>query len=245
MDYSKYRLDRREWCLCLGVSMGLAGVIAWLFYRSIYGMLCFPVVYVFYRKRYKREHLKERTMQLLTQFADAMQAVSSALLAGYSMEHAWQESQKEMEQLWGRDSYIGRELAGMNTVVAMNEPLEKVLGEFAKRSGCEDIESFAEIFTFAKRGGGDFARIIHTTVLKLTDKIEVEQEIATVLAGKRLEGRIMDGMPLFILAYLNLTSGDFLAALYGNLLGAAIMTGALAGYFAALRLSEHILDIHV
>lgn len=181
----------------------------------------------------------------LTQFADAMQAVSSALLAGYSMEHAWQESQKEMEQLWGRDSYIGRELAGMNTAVAMNEPLEKVLGEFAKRSGCEDIESFAEIFAFAKRGGGDFARIIRTTVLKLTDKIEVEQEIATVLAGKKLEGRIMNGMPLFILAYLNLTSGDFLAVLYGNPLGVVIMTGALAGYFAALRLSEHILDIHV
>ena len=184
-------------------------------------------------------------MQLLMQFADAMQAVSSALLAGYSMEHAWQESQKEMEQLWGRDSYMGRELAGMNAAVAMNEPLEKVLGEFAKRSGCEDIESFAEIFAFAKRGGGDFAGIIRTTVLKLTDKIEVEQEIATVLAGKKLEGRIMDGMPLFILAYLNLTSGDFLSVMYGNLNGSVIMTGALAGYFAALRLSEHILDIHV
>ena len=66
-----------------------------------------------------------------------------------------------------------------------------------------------------------------------------------MLAGKKLEGRIMNGMPLFILAYLNLTSGDFLAVLYGNLLGVVIMTGALAGYFAALRLSEYILDIHV
>lgn len=66
-----------------------------------------------------------------------------------------------------------------------------------------------------------------------------------MLAGKKLEGRIMNGMPLFILAYLNLTSGDFLAVLYGNPLGVVIMTGALAGYFAALRLSEHILDIHV
>ena len=52
-------------------------------------------------------------------------------------------------------------------------------------------------------------------------------------------------MPLFMLAYLNLTSGDFLDALYGNLFGMLVMSGALLGYFAALKLSEHILDIRV
>ena len=98
---------------------------------------------------------------------------------------------------------------------------------------------------FAKRSGGDFPGIIRSTVRKLTESMEVEQEIAAVLAGKKLEGKIMNGMPLFMLAYLNLTSGDFLDALYGNLFGMLVMSGALLGYFAALKLSEHILDIRV
>ena len=65
------------------------------------------------------------------------------------------------------------------------------------------------------------------------------------MAGKKLEGRIMNGMPLFILAYLKLTSGDFLELLYGNVLGVVVMTTALAAYAGAIRLSEKILDIRI
>ena len=76
-------------------------------------------------------------------------------------------------------------------------------------------------------------------------KIEVEREIDTVLAGKKLEGRIMNVMPLFILAYLNLTSKDYLQVLYKNPMGVVIMTIALGVYGMSLKLSEKILDIQV
>ena len=137
------------------------------------------------------------------------------------------------------------EFAKMNVAVRMNQPLEQELQDFADRSGCEDIESFAEVFSFAKRSGGDFVGIIQTAVLRISGKIEIEREIATAVAGKKLEGRIMNGMPLFILAYLNLTSGDFLELLYGNVLGVVVMTAALAAYAGAIRLSEKILDIRI
>lgn len=65
------------------------------------------------------------------------------------------------------------------------------------------------MFAFAKRSGGDFVHIMQTTVQKLAGRIEVEREVATVLAGKRLEGRIMEIMPLAILAYLQVASGEF------------------------------------
>ena len=52
-------------------------------------------------------------------------------------------------------------------------------------------------------------------------------------------------MPLGILAYLTFTSGDFLEVLYGNVLGIVIMSTALGIYLAAIKLSEHILDIQV
>ena len=108
-----------------------------------------------------------------------------------------------------------------------------------------DIESFAEVFSFAKRSGGDFVKIIRTTVQKLVGKIEVEREIATVLAGKKLEGRVMSAMPITILAYMTFSSGDFLDVLYGNTAGILIMSAALAVYAVAMGLSGHILDIQV
>lgn len=245
MDYTRYEMSLRENVQCILVGMALSGVIAWLFYRSLWGMLLCPLIYILYRRRYQTEQRQKRKERLLEEFKDGMHAVSAALLAGYSIENAWREAEKELRELHGETSLMFAELHRMNGAVSMNEPLEKVLAEFAGRSGCEEIESFSEVFIFAKRSGGDFTKIIRATVTKLTGKIEVEREISTVLAGKKLEGKIMNGMPLFILAYLTLTSGDFLEALYGNMLGVVIMSVALGIYGVAIRMSERILDIQV
>lgn len=245
MDYERYRLNWKERAQCLTMGLLLSAAFAWLFYRSAYGLLLFPAVCAVYTGGFRKERLRSRKEQLLSEFADAMRAVSGALLAGYSMENAWKEAQREVTKLHGEGAYMARELQQMNVAVGMNEPVERMLSEFAGRSGCEEIENFAEIFSFAKRSGGDFPKIIRSTVYKLAGSIDVEREIATVLAGKRFEGKIMNGMPLFILAYMNFASGEFLEALYGNLLGVLVMSGALAAYFGALKLSERILDIHV
>lgn len=245
MDYRRYILSVRENVQCILVALALTAVIAWLFYRSCWGMVLCPIIWIFYRKYYRMEQIGKRKEKLLEEFKDCMQAVSAALLAGYSMENAWREAEKELLELHGEDSLMFMEVQQINAAVRMNESIEKLLAEFAGRTGCEEIESFSEVFSFAKRSGGDFAKIIRTTVTKLVGRIEVEREIATVLAGRKLEGKIMNVMPLFILLYLTLTSGDFLNVLYGNLLGIIIMSTALGIYAAAIYLSERILDIQI
>lgn len=245
MDYRKYDCSMGESLACIGVSGVIAGVLAWLFYRSWFGMVLVIPVYLVVWKKYKKGKILRRKKQLLLEFKDGMQALSAALFAGYSIENAWREAEKELRELHGDEGLMYHELAQLNAAVRMNRSIEKVLREFAARSGCEDIESFAEIFAFAKRSGGDFPGIIRATVQKLSGRIVVEQEVATMLAGKKLEGRIMDVMPVAILAYLNLSSGEFLDVLYGNVLGVTIMTAALAVYVGAMKLSEQILDIQV
>ncbi|MBO5068945.1 MAG: hypothetical protein J6C37_01070 [Roseburia sp.] len=245
MDYRKYNCIGREILGCVVASIVVAGVLAWLFYRSWLALVLVTPVYIVVWKSYRKEKMLQRKTRLLMEFKDGMQALSAALYAGYSVENAWREAEKELRELHGEDSLMCVELAQLNAAVRMNRPIEKVLEEFAARSGCEDIESFAEIFSFAKRSGGNFPGIIRTTVQKMSGRIAVEQEIATMLAGKKLEGRIMDVMPVAILAYLNVSSGDFLEVLYGNALGVIVMTTALVVYAGALKLSERILDIRV
>lgn len=245
MDYKKYRLERKDHLICLLAGIAISGVIAGLFYRSCWAMLLCPLVCIVWKRKYRAGKLQKRKDRLLLEFKDAMQAVSAALLAGYSMENAWKEAEGELRELHGEESLMCRELHLMNAAVRMNEPLEKVLSEFAQRSGCEEIESFAEVFSFAKRGGGDFAGMIRTTVQKLAGRIEVEREIATILAGKKLEGRVMNVMPVLILAYLTAASGGFLDSLYKNTAGVLVMTTALAVYVAAMALSEHIMNIRI
>lgn len=133
----------------------------------------------------------------------------------------------------------------MASCMSLNIPLEQLLYDFANRSGCEDVQSFCEVFVFAKRSGGDFIQIIHLTALRISEKNELLQAIRTEISGKRMEQKIMNLMPLFILLYVDISFGGYLDGMYHNAFGVTIMTACLAVYMLAYYLSEKIVAIQV
>lgn len=66
-----------------------------------------------------------------------------------------------------------------------------------------------------------------------------------VIAAKRMEMNIMNLVPFGILAYVGITSPEFLEPLYGNWMGMGVMTVTLVIYVFACWLSEKIVDIQV
>lgn len=245
MDYREYHFTKKEWIIYTMESAGITCVMAYLCYRSLLALAGFLVVCPYILRKKRKEKLRQRKTALSMEFKETMQAAAGALTAGYSMENAFREAQKEMEQLYGKESFMVKELQAMNAKIELNQPIEQLFMDFARRSGIEDIESFCQVFSFAKRGGGDFVKIIKTTILQIADKIEVKREIETVIAAKKLEQKIMQAVPVFILFYLDITSPDYLSVLYGNLLGAGVMTVCLVLYLAAVTMAEKIVDISV
>lgn len=245
VDYREYRLSRMEELKCLGVAVLLAAVAAWILYKSLWGLMFCVVIFPVYRRNYRNRKTEERKRELLSQFKDGMQSVSVALLSGYSIENSWQEAERELLELYGAKAYMTTELHRMNGAIRMNQSVEQLLYQFALRTGCEDIVGFAEVFRFAKRSGGNMGRIIQNTIHRVADKQEVEREIATVLSGKKMEQKIMNIVPVCLLAYLNLTSEEFLAPLYGNLFGVCVMTVAFLAYIGALLLAQKMVTIRI
>lgn len=245
VDYREYRLSRMEELKCLGVAVLLAAVAAWILYKSLWGLMLCVVIFPVYRRNYRNRKTEERKRELLSQFKDGMQSVSVALLSGYSIENSWQEAERELLELYGAKAYMTTELHRMNGAIRMNQSVEQLLYQFALRTGCEDIVGFAEVFRFAKRSGGNMGRIIQNTIHRVADKQEVEREIATVLSGKKMEQKIMNIVPVCLLAYLNLTSEEFLAPLYGNLFGVCVMTVAFLAYIGALLLAQKMVTIRI
>lgn len=245
MDYNVYRLSLKEHMMLLVTSLAAGGIVSYLFYESLLGLLLAPIFYVLLKMRKIHQEIQKRKVTLSEQFMDALKAVSTALLAGYSMENAWLEAQKELELLHGREALMYQEIEEMNRAVQMNVPLEKKIEEFANRSGVEAIASFAEIFSFAKRSGGNFVQIIDSTTQRMCGKFETEREIEVMVASKKMEQKVMDVVPIGIVAYLKISAMGTLDILYGNFFGVCFMTGCLALYVGAIYLSERILDIRV
>lgn len=111
-------------------------------------------------------------------------------------------------------------------------PLELLLADLGIRSGEPDIEDFAEVFSIAKRSGGNLNDIIRRSAAVTGEKIEVKQEIQTLLSSRRYEQKIMNMVPFLIMAYLQLTSRGFFDCLYFNAAGILIMdrlSGGISG----------------
>lgn len=245
MDYKQYSLSARERMRCMLIALALGGTLAYLFYNSWFALALIPVLYVILRKRAVDSGIKRRQEELAKEFLDTLRTISASLLAGMSMENAWKEAEKEIGMLYGDDSCMYLELEAMNHSVALNIPLEQLLEDFAMRTGNADISSFSEVFAFAKRSGGNFVTIIEGTTEHMRAQYDTEREIQVLVASRKMEQRVMNVVPIFILAYLKVTSAGFLDVLYGNIAGVLFMTVCLAAYGGIFILAEKILDIRV
>lgn len=229
----------------VGAAAGISGLISVLFYNSFWGMCTFPAVWYVFGKYVNRRKEDKRRKRLNLEFKDYMYAVSNLLSAGYSIERAFLTGRKDVERLYGEESILKKELNAMEKRLSLQEPIEHILEDFAAESKSEDIETFVEVFCYAKRGGGDFLHIIAVSVGRLCDKMEVQEEIDTAIAEKKLEQKIMCVVPLGILLFFKVTSPEFIGVLYGNFLGNAIMTLALFLYGAAFFLGMKIMEVEV
>lgn len=244
-DYRDYRFYRKDWVVCIGEMLLIGILVSWLFYHSAWAMLLLIPFCPFWIKKTKKEKAEKRRERLRYEFKECLQSVSGALHAGYSMENAWKDAEADMKRFLGEEADMTRELQRMNRQIRLNTPMEKLLQDFAFRSGLEDVQSFCQVFQFAKRGGGDLTEIIQNTSMRIGDKVELEREIRTMMAAKRMEQRIMSVMPLFILLYIGVTSPDFLGVLYNNPLGILVMSLCLAAYGGSVLLARRIVNIKI
>lgn len=245
MDYRVYHFSIKEIMELLLQSVGITILVAVLFYRSAWAGIGFPIVFYLLYQRTRERKCKERVHHLQEQFLSGMRVLNASLQAGLSMENAWREVKKELKLMHGETSDFYREITEMTNQISVNRSIEKMLLEFAYRTGVEDIITFAEVLDYGKRSGGNWKKIIETTVFRMSEKEDAKKEIEVLIAEKKMEQQVMNIIPLGILGFLQFSSWDYMQVLFHNPLGVFCMTVCLAGYGSAIYLSEKIMQIEV
>ena len=220
-------------------------VLDYLFYQNIYVMLLSFPANIFLFRWQKQNLIRSRVKAINLQFRDALNSLNVAVQAGYSIENALIASARDLEQLYPSGADILSEFRDMEHQLYLSVPIEDLFLDLGARTGVEDIENFAAVFSTAKRTGGDMGEIIQKTAHMLSDKIDVAREIEASLTAKKHEQTLMSLMPAAIILYLRLTSPGLLDVMYGNLFGASAMTACLAVYAFSFWLGRRIIDIEV
>ena len=244
-NYNVYHFSIKENVKYIVQGLFIAIILGSLFYESIIGMVCLSPVIYFYRRGRKKKLIEQRKWRLNQEFLDGLVSFAAAITAGYSVENAIEEARKDLKNLYDENSLIMQEFYYMNNQIRMNIRVEKAWKEFGERSKVEDIENFAEVFSTAKRTGGDLTKVVKTTCNTITDKIEVRREIKTLVTAKMYEANIMKMIPIGMLCYLKVSSPGYLDALYHNGFGIGFMTLGLGIYFISYRLIEKIVQIDI
>src|SRR5690606_14973625 len=109
----------------------------------------------------------------------------------------------------------------------MNISVEQALADLADRVRVEEIKNFADVFTISKRAGVNLVEVIRNTSNMIREKIEVKQEIENLVAGKKLEQKILSLTPFLMVYVIKSSSSGFLDPLFSTAAGRMVMTVAL------------------
>lgn len=194
-------------------------------------------------KIHKKNLFEKRKWQLMVEFRDALASMIAALSAGYSMENAVGEALRDLTLLYGEERIILRELRDIRSRTELGVPLDELFYDLGVRSGVSDIIVFSQVYTTARRSGGNLVKVMKRTADAINEKTDIEREVRTMIAGKRLESLCMMVIPLMIIVYLRVFSPGFLNPLYHGMSGRLFMTVALVTYLAAVWWSRRIMNI--
>lgn len=241
-DYRIYEFTTKETIICLVQGLFLNGMISFLFYDSVLAMLPgMYLVYLFFKEK-KRMLSRKRIRCMRLELKEFFSAMIAALQTGRSIENAFALGLKDLTEYLGKDTEIVIEFKRICSGVSVGEPLEKLLLEFSGRSHLEELEYFAEVFSVAKRSGGNLISIMKNTIHMIQERMDVEEEIDTVIADKRLEFYLMCVIPLGIILYLRVAAGGFVGLLYGNVTGIVVMTVCLGMYGGCYLYGKRLLE---
>ena len=245
IDYGVYKMKPMEYMIALLMAAAVLLLIGYIFYRSmILALILTPIAFL-YPKIRKKQIINKRKSELKLQFKDALQSLSSSLHAGKSFESAMRGAIADLLIQYETDSYIVIEFEIIVRRLESNETIERAFVEFAGRSKLEEIQNFAEVLEICKRTGGNLVAAIKSSTDIIADKIEVLNDISSILAEKKLEQNLLSIMPVAMVLMLSISAKDFMLPVFTGTIGRVVMTISMGLFAGAYFVAEKITNIEV
>lgn len=237
--YMKRNLDIKA--LVLGIILAIGAAL--VFYNSLFGLIPASIVGIYVYQVVCKNNQERERLKRLGELKSMMVSFQSSLVAGKSMESAIGMAKSDLVKMYGEKCKTVTALELVEGKLTLKISLEQSLKEFAVDIGIREAEDFAIVISTIKRTGGNAVKVIKDTVERIISDIELREELATIVAAKRLELMIMVYMPAVLSLFLRITNKGFLDPLYKSVPGIIIMTILMLSNIGADYLGRRIVDI--
>lgn len=241
-DYEVCPFTPSQQILYFAIGFLAGGVVSFIFYESLILSAVVAVACgLIYPKARRKQLIEKRKQKLLLQFRDCLESLSTSLGSGSNVPQAFEAVAADMVVQHGPESDISREMAIITEGIADNINVEVLLGDFGTRSGLPDIKNFADVFEICYRKGGNVREIVKSTYQIICDKVDVQLEINTAVASKRMEQNAMLVMPVVFIFLLKMMGSDMIDL--RSVQGILSTTAGLACFIVAYLVGKKILRI--
>lgn len=259
-NYKVYYMSKLEKILYFLLAFVIGAVVGYLFYgglgRDEFGQrttlswildISIPAIVglvagrIFVPTRTKQ--IRDKNARTLnSQFRDFLEAFNTSIGAGKNVVDSFHAVYDDMRIQFEEDAFIVKELEVILSGMANNFDVEDLMEDLGNRSGNDDIVSFANVFRISYRKGGNLKDTINTTHSILSDKMEIKEEIETMVSASKMEQTVMIFMPIALIGIMKSMSPDF-AANFATPAGVASTTIAIALFIVSYFVGRKILNI--
>lgn len=259
-NYNVYHMSKKEKIIYFVIAFTVGALVGYLFYGGIgkdefgrpttityilntlipgvvgiaAGILFIPI---------RRDQIIEsKKSKLNGQFRDMLETLSTNLGAGKNVTDSFKSVYDDLKVQYEEDAFILKELEVILSGMNNNIDIEALLEDFGRRSGNEDIQSFANVFRVCYRKGGNIKQTIRATYQILGDKMEIKEEIETIVTSAKSDQNIMIMMPIALIGIIKIMSPEF-SENFVSFSGIIATTIAILLFIAAFFVGRKITDI--
>lgn len=183
-----------------------------------------------------------RKKDLRKQFRDLLDSLNASIGAGKNVPDSFSSAMMDLKIQYDANAFIIKELEIIISGLNNNISIEALLKDFGERSGIDDILSFARVFEISYRRGANMKDIIAKTHKIISDKMETEEEIQTVISSSKMESYIMLVMPVLMILLIKTMSPD-IAANFTTPVGLISTTIAVVMFIISYFMARKMMDI--
>lgn len=259
LDYKVYVMSRLEKIVVRFIAFIIGGLVGLVFYGGLFkedgeatlatyisNMIFFCIIGIlagkFFLPMYKNGQMKKRKNTLRLQFRDMLESLSTSFSTGSNVVDSFNSALLDLKMQYKDNDYIVVELKEIIDAMMSNINVEDAIQFLGKRSGIEDIETFADVFTICYRRGGDMKKVVRSTYDVISDKMAINDEIETKLISNKMQHNAMSVMPIIVIALLRVSNPSF-AESFASLSGVLVNTIAIIIFVAAYKYGKKIIDV--
>lgn len=195
---------------------------------------------------HKKQYIKALRDRIILEFQDFIYLLDSSLKSGKSFDNALIEVKFNLCNMYGEDAILGKELDKIIywNKIGINYEKGFVLLEDEYQIGF--LKEFGNILEITRNKGGNLKEVLEKTNNILSERLETDREIKTLLAKQRMEVLILRVIPFIMLLAIRFLYPEMIKFLTTNIIGISTFLGVgllfILSFFISNKLMEVVWD---